>query len=88
MKRRTPAEIAKQAERLLSRYSAHWMATEGVVACGIGLKNQRDPSSVVIKIYVRQLGLPPLRRLPRTVDGIPVVIEEGGEIKALKERKQ
>ncbi|MBI4455703.1 MAG: hypothetical protein HY644_07375 [Acidobacteria bacterium] len=86
MKRRAPADLRKQAEQLLRRHSPQWMAIDGVVACGVGLSDERNPRSVVIKIYVRRLNLPSLRRLPKKVDSIPIVVEEGGEIKALPTR--
>ena len=83
-KQQRAEQLRRKAERVLERYRKRWIATDGVVACGISVKAAQDPTSVVIKIYVRRLGLPSLRSLPRRVDGIPVIIEETGDIKALQ----
>jgi hypothetical protein len=77
-------QMMRKAERSLALYRQRWMAMDGVVACGIGLRTTKDPTSVVIKIYVRKSGLPSLRSLPRKVDGIPIVLEEAGEIRSLQ----
>lgn len=85
-KRPDSAALVRRATRVLDRHGARWMAVEGVVACAVGLKDERDPSSVVIKIYVRQLGLRSLRALPRKADGVAVVLEETDEIRALEKK--
>jgi hypothetical protein len=59
------------------------MATEGVVACAIGLSEDRDPPAAVIKVYVERLDLPSVHALPRVVEGVPVIVEEAGSINAL-----
>ena len=77
-------QLRLKADRILKSYRDRWMATSGVVACGIGLRNPRDPASVVIKIYVTSRRLPSLRSLPKKIEGIPLVLEESSDIRALK----
>jgi hypothetical protein len=78
------ARRMKAAEGVMRAHSARWMALHGVVACGIGLANEKDPSTVVIKIYVRRRDLPAIKRIPKKVDGIPIVIETSDTIRAIK----
>ena len=83
MKQPTPAELTERAQRLIKKYSGQWMKIDGVVACGTSLSNAKDPRSVVIKIYLKQMNPRTIRKLPRKVDGIPVVVAKGGTIRAM-----
>jgi hypothetical protein len=55
------------------------MAIPGVTGLGIGSKDQNPAIVVMVKHLTPELKA----RLPKSIDGHPVVVEESGEISAL-----
>jgi hypothetical protein len=65
-------------EQVFDRHHDQLMAVPGVTGLGVGDKDGKP----AIIILVRQLTLDLKARLPRALEGHPVVIEQSGEIVA------
>jgi len=65
-------------EEALDRHRDRFMALPGVTGIGLGSKD----GNPAIVIMVKQLTLDVKARLPRTLEGHPVVVEQSGEIVA------
>lgn len=62
------------------KHESAWMAMEGVVAVGIGLVAGSKPG-IVISVSKNPAQI--RQKIPATVEGIAVEIQETGEIRAL-----
>ena len=67
-------------EQVQEKHQDHWMAIPGVVGVGIGAVDNKP----VIKVLVVQQTPALAQKIPKMVEGYSVVIEETGEIRALK----
>lgn len=67
--------------QVLAKYTDEWMSIPGVIGTGEG-KSDGKPSIVV---FVEQRSDTIEKKIPKTVDGHPVVIEVTGTIEALPE---
>jgi hypothetical protein len=65
---------------VLNRHADRLMALPGVVGTGVGECQQRTPC---VKVFVVKKTPELLSRVPATLEGFPVVVEETGEIRAL-----
>ncbi len=70
----------KTIERVLKEHTDEWMAIPGVVGTAMG-EHKGKPC---IKILVVEKTQKLARQIPSQVEGFPVVIEETGEIRALR----
>jgi hypothetical protein len=66
-------------EQVLEKHTDQWMAMTGVVGTGIGQSGGKP----CIKVFVIKTTDELSKKIPTTVDGYPVLIEETGEFKAL-----
>jgi hypothetical protein len=70
--------MPRDIQEILSRHTARLMAMPGVVGVGAG----GSAAAPAVVVMVRTL-TPALRRaLPKTLDGVPVTVEESGDITA------
>jgi hypothetical protein len=69
---------SKTIENVLAANMDSLMSIEGVVGVGIGELKGKPCIKVMLDKKTRRL----LRRIPKSLDGFPVVIEETGEFKA------
>lgn len=70
---------AKTVADVLNEHADQWLSIDGVVGTAEGLAEGRP----CIKVYVVKKTPDLERRIPRLVDGYPVVMEETGEFRAL-----
>jgi hypothetical protein len=75
---------AKTVADVLNEHAGQWMSIDGVVGTAEGLADGRP----CIKVYVVKKTPDLERRIPRLVDGYPVVMEETGEFRALPGDRQ
>ena len=66
-------EVKQQYERI-------WLANKSVVAVGIGNTSKGVPGII---ISVKKITLQIRKQIPAEIKGIPIEIQETGEIKAL-----
>lgn len=78
----------ERARAVLAAHADQLMAYPGVVSVGVGLR-QRDGAltdEVCIVVMVRHkrdpASLPPSEVLPREIEGVPVDVQEAGDIVA------
>lgn len=78
-----PAPVAPASEvaRLLAREEASLLAIDGVTSVGIGLG---PPGREVLAVGVVDAGV--AARLPREIDGVPLVVTVTGTVRALAGR--
>jgi len=76
--RRMPPPI----DYVLRAHTDEWLAIPGVVGTAIG----RQRGKPCIRVLVAHKSKEIARRIPRHVDGYPVLIEETGEFRALPAR--
>ena len=69
----------KTIQEVLEEQTDQWMAMAGVVGTAIGESDGRS----CIKVFVARKTDELLAKIPGSVDGHPVVIEETGEFRAL-----
>jgi hypothetical protein len=62
---------------VLEQYSATWMQIEGVIGTGEGL----DQGKPCVKVFV-SFKTEAIKKIPASVENIPIIIEVVGEIKA------
>ena len=74
---------ARPIEEVLSEYTDELMAIPGVVGIAQGLSDDKP----CIKVFVIEKTLELDQKIPRVLEGYPVVIEETGGIQALPEEK-
>lgn len=72
------SEPAKKAKSLKAKYAKRWLAIEGVVAVGVGMRDERACIIVSVEKDLSAYA----GRIPHAVEGIPVFIEYSGEITA------
>jgi hypothetical protein len=72
----TPAKTVT-VTNVLEQYSASWMEIEGVVGTGEGL----DQGKPCVKVLVSSK-TEAIKKIPASVENIPIIIEVVGEIKA------
>ncbi len=70
---------AKTIQEVLAEHTDAWMATPGVVGTAIGELEGRS----CIKVFVAEKTEELLAKIPGTLEGYPVVLEETGEFRAL-----
>jgi hypothetical protein len=74
---------AKAIERVLKEYTKELMSIAGVVGTGQGPCDDKP----CIKVFVVKETPEVEQKIPRMLEGYPVVIEETGEIRALPKSK-
>jgi hypothetical protein len=67
-------------DAVVKRHTDRLMALPGVVGTGVGECQKRTPC---VKVFVVKKTPELLSRVPTTLEGFPVVVEETGEIRAL-----
>jgi len=72
---------SKPIKKVLEEHTLKLMSIEGVVGTAQGLCNGKP----CIKVYVIKKTRQLTQRIPTTLEGYPVVIEETGEFRALPE---
>lgn len=77
------AMTAKTIEQVLEQHTRELMSIPGVVGTAAGLCG-RAPC---VKVYVMKRTPDLERKIPDTLDGYPVMIEETGEIRAIPEER-
>jgi hypothetical protein len=65
---------------VLKKYTDTWMAIPGVIGTGEGRTDDNKPSVIV---FAEQETEAIKEKIPRTIEGFPVVIEVTGEVRAL-----
>ena len=71
---------AKTIEEVLKQHTDEWMSIPGVVGTAIGEFEDKPCIKVFVAKKTREL----TEKIPAEVEGFPVIIEETGEIRALK----
>ncbi len=71
----------KTIEQVLKERTDEWMAIPGVVGAGIGLSESKPCIRILSSVKPQQLR----DKIPSTVEGYPVIIEETGAIRALEQ---
>jgi hypothetical protein len=74
--------VAKAIEEVLKEHARELMSIPGVVGAGQGLCEGKP----CIKVFVIKRTPELVQKIPDTLDGYPVVIEETGEVKALPKK--
>lgn len=74
---------AKTIEQVLEQHTQELMSIPGVVGTAEGLCGR----NLCVKVYVTKKTPDLERKIPDTLDGYPVTIEETGEIRALPEER-
>ena len=74
---------SKPIKKVLEEHTLKLMSIEGVVGTAEGLCNGKP----CIKVYVIKKTRQLTQRIPTTLEGYPVVIEETGEFRALPENQ-
>ncbi len=74
----------KPIEEVLKEYTSKLMSLPGVVGTAQGLCNGKP----CIKVFVSKKTPKLERKIPKTLEGYPVVIQETGKFKALPDSKQ
>ncbi len=74
-------QVSRDINAVKEAHTQELMATEGVVGVYVGVLDDNTPC---IGIMVIQLTSELKQKLPKTLEGYPVRIEETGEIKPLK----
>ena len=74
---------SKPIEKVLEEHTLELMSIDGVVGTAQGLCNGKP----CIKVYVIKKTRQLTQRIPTTLEGYPVVIEETGEFRALPENQ-
>ncbi|MBW8038387.1 MAG: hypothetical protein FVQ85_00110 [Planctomycetes bacterium] len=69
----------KTIEEVLTEHTPEWMATPGVVGTGIGMFEGSPCIRILSSVKPEQLPA----KIPSTLEGYPVIIEETGEFRAL-----
>ncbi len=69
----------KKIEEVLKEHTPEWMSVPGVVGTAQGLCGGRP----CVQVYVVKKTGEIDQRIPKTIDGYPVIIEETGKIRAL-----
>lgn len=75
-----PGMPKQTIEQVQARYQDEWMRIPGVVGVGIGAADGK----AVIKVLVVRKTSDLEQKIPKEAGGYPVIIEETGEIKALR----
>ncbi len=70
---------SKTIEDVLNEYTDQWMSIDGVVGTAQGL----DDGKPCIKVYVMEKTPELEQKIPKVLQGYPVVVERTGEIRAL-----
>ena len=73
---------SKPIEKVLEEHTNELMSIKGVIGTAEGLCNGKP----CIKVYVIKKTRQLIQRIPTTLEGYPVVIEETGEFRALPEK--
>ena len=72
-------DLTGKAKELKERYKQRWLAIDGVVAVGVGLVDHEQVGIIISA----QKNVEKIRTLiPDYLEGIPIKIQESGEIKA------
>jgi len=71
----------KSIEEVLDKYTDELMAIPGVVGVAQGLLNDKPCITVLVIKETSELR----KKIPKFLEGYPVIIEETGEIRALEE---
>lgn len=74
-----PVKINK-AREVKKKYESKWLTFEEVTAVGIAITSTGD---VGIIISVKKNSRRIKKKIPKEIDGVPIQIQETGEIKAL-----
>ena len=74
---------SKPIEKVLEEHTNELMSIKGVIGTAEGLCNGKP----CIKVYVIKKTRQLTQRIPTTLEGYPVVIEETGEFRALPENQ-
>ena len=72
---------SKPIKKVLEEHTNELMSIKGVIGTAEGLCNGKP----CIKVYVIKKTRQLIQRIPTTLEGYPVVIEETGEFRALPE---
>jgi hypothetical protein len=67
-------------EQVQQKYQDQWMAIPGVVGVGIGAVD--DKPALLVMVVKKTPDLE--QKIPKMIEGYPVLLEETGEIRALK----
>jgi hypothetical protein len=78
----TGSRMSPSIDQVLRAHREEWLAIPGVVGTAIGLKQGKPCILVLVAHRTKEVGA----RIPRKVDGYPVVIEESGRFRALPAR--
>ncbi len=67
-------------EQVQAKYQDQWMTIPGVVGVGIGAVD--DKPALLVMVVKKTPDLE--QKIPKMIEGFPVLLEETGEIRALK----
>ena len=70
----------KTAQQVLDEHVRDWMAIPGVIGAGIG----RCDGQPCLKVFIAESTPAIQDRFPTALEGFCVILEESGEIRALK----
>lgn len=81
--------LFERARAVKARYESDLLARPGVVGVGVGLRQRggayTDEVCIVVMVHSKRPSseLPPEELLPATLEGVPVDVQEAGEIRTL-----
>ncbi len=76
----------KEATLIKGRHMERLFALPGVVGAGVGT-SKKHPGKAVIQVYVdRPLDAKERKLFPKTLEGVPVEVQETGPIRALPKK--
>jgi hypothetical protein len=76
--------VTRPIEAVQQDYTETWMSVPGVIGTAIGLKDNEK----VIKVLVVKMTDEIRSKIPATVEGYRIVMEETGEIRALNSESE
>lgn len=76
--------MPKTIKEVKEKYTDSLLALPGVEAVGIGKKNKKD----CIMIFVSKLTKESEKKIPKELEGYPVIIHKTGEFKALPKKNK
>jgi hypothetical protein len=85
-----PEALFEQARAVKARYESDLLARPGVVGVGVGLRQRggayTDEVCIVVMVHRKYppSDLRPEELLPAALEGVPVDVQEAGDIRALE----
>jgi hypothetical protein len=71
----------RDINKVIDAHSKEWMSLPGIVGCYVSI-NEKGDSCIVIMAVKKTTEI--TKKIPKTIEGYPVEIQESGEVKPLE----